>query len=244
MGKENILDVVKRYHFTPKKNVNSILQNGLKAQIGFGQRHAFNPVEAVFTYVNNEPEPWNWNDMYSDFVPLEISIPKDVYDGMERFSSNPNYWGKYNVDVPNGVQSIERGGYADIFKENIPAEYIKPYEYPEGYRFNNREIDWKPGERSIMTGTSGGKINAAWELKRNKNAYGTKEKFLDEITRQCKDMGFESTAECGSYFLNPTTKKKGLPYIMKSRFIHNKPPIVESVDPYQLENWRKKHWNK
>lgn len=234
---------VKRFHFTDVSNVDKILNEGLKASVGDGQTFASGEkVPAVFTYLSSEPEPWLYSESLIHHVPLEINLPYEEYVKMERFDRNPNY--KEGAYVPNGVQSVERGGYTDIFKGDIPPEYISVHKYPDGYRFDDREIDWEPGKPSIMTGMSGGKVNAAWDLKRNKKAYGTKENFLDEITRQCKDMGFESAAECGAYFLEPTTKKKGLPYIFKSRFIHNKPPIVDSVDPEMLNQWRKKYWNK
>lgn len=231
---------VRRFHWTPKKNVEGILKEGLNPRAKLDMDGKINRPPSVFTWDTEDARPWEYMTRGNglDYVPLKIEIPNKKYGSMERYSYNPDYT---HFDVPNGLRSVDQGGHADIFKEWIPPEYITEFTYPDDWRGRNMEAGWRPGNPSIAQNN---KVKEAWELKRNKDKYGTYENFLDEISRQCKDMGFESAAECGAYFLNPTTKKKGLPYIFKSRFIHNSPPIVDSVDPEMLNQWRKKYWNK
>ena len=228
--------IVRRIHWTDPQNVPSIRERGLEARLP--PHHGVIPGkdETVYTWATDDAIPYEYGHPYS--VPLVIDMPEEVYAGMKRHDWNPAY--RVFDSPPQALKPLERGGLADMFAENIPPEYIREVRMPEGFRDANHEKGWTPGNPSIANFN---KVGRAWERAGNKKAYGTKANFLDAIVDACRDAGFDNPVECAAYFLEPTTKKKGILPIFKSDWIRNKPPIVESVAPEEIESWRKR-WKK
>lgn len=224
--------VVRRIHWTEPENVASIRETGLEARLPGHHGVIAGKDESVYTWATDDALPYEYGQPYK--VPLVIDIPEEVYAGMRRHDRNPAY---RNGETPMALRPIDHGGYADIFAENVPPEFIREVRMPDGFRDEWHEKGWKPGNSSLA---NFGKVNRAWERAGNKKLYGTKGNFLDAIVDACREAGFENPVECANYFLEPTTKKKGILPIFKSDWIRNKPPVVERVEPDEINEWRRR----
>ena len=130
---KKIEDKPNRYfHVTPRKNLESILENGLIPQIGERSSEIGEPVEAVFLFPNFDEmnnELYNWfgeefDDDEDELIILQIDLPDNfpVYRKLD----------------DNGDEFYEAHCQCDI-----PVEYITGI-YDEYYDFIETECNYEP----------------------------------------------------------------------------------------------------
>lgn len=130
---KKIEDKPNRYfHVTPRKNLESILENGLIPQIGERSLEIGEPVEAVFLFPNFEEMNnalYNWfgeefDDDEDELIILQIDLPDNfpVYRELD----------------DNGDEFYEAHCQCDI-----PVEYITGI-YDEYYDFIETECNYEP----------------------------------------------------------------------------------------------------
>ena len=130
---KKIEDKPNRYfHVTPRKNLESILENGLIPQIGERSLEIGEPVEAVFLFpyfeeMNNALYNWfgeEFDDDEDELIILQIDLPDNfpVYRELD----------------DNGDEFYEAHCQCDI-----PVEYITGI-YDEYYDFIETECNYEP----------------------------------------------------------------------------------------------------
>lgn len=147
---DNVKKFIRRYHSTTDEPLRGILSKGrIKTTMGRHnvyeedlQRKKRNP-DGTFVYVE-ETRPiftsrrrGEW-DMGPETKTLVLDIPEDVYRGMKRTDINPDYAPgiqRRGLGLPEKVYSVDRGGSADFFMEDIPIDYVRG-----GYIGNSRKM--------------------------------------------------------------------------------------------------------
>lgn len=139
---KNFLDkmekVIRRYHATTDEPLRGILSQGsIRTTIGKHNvyeadlQHKKKNPDGTFVYVE-ETRPiftsrrrGEW-DMGPETKTLVLEIPESVYKGMKRTDLNPDYAPgvqKRGLGLPEKVYSVDRGGSADFFMEDLPLDY-------------------------------------------------------------------------------------------------------------------------
>lgn len=169
MGLAKILpvsrNVIRRYHGTNRKYINDIANKGLLVNPPEAER-AMNVPDYPGVYTTVKPT-YNYfmPDEYSNAL-VVLDIPKDWYRQAKRLPYNPEmpvppkkpeHWSNvYNddwrvdeaIDNYRTIIPIQQGGRVDIFKQDIPKEFINEIIVPRGdntYKTiikPNRNIDW------------------------------------------------------------------------------------------------------
>ena len=137
---DRVEKMIRRYHSTTDEPLRGIFSaNAIKTTKGRhhvyesdGQWKKRNP-DGTFVYVE-ETRPvftskrmGEW-DMGPQTKTLVLEIPESVYKGMKRTDINPDYppaVQRRGLGEPEKVFSVDRGGSADFFLEDLPLDYVK-----------------------------------------------------------------------------------------------------------------------
>ena len=133
--------IVKRFHVTTDEGLRKILEsralkpymnaqtmydnNGMALRDENGHIIHEDRLRPVFTSTPSAKNDWSGNGRTRK---LFIEFPKERYLQFKRTDVNPDYPSavqRKGLGTPYNVMSVDRGGYADLFMEDIPLEFVK-----------------------------------------------------------------------------------------------------------------------